>query len=244
MKIDRRKLIISAGALITPFNAFAQTSGGDKEYEEYDFKDYYDKTMGPQPDLDPNDAQMVEQIIKRFSNKNHVEIMEELESLAEKGSTGELFNTRWKTKGNPLIVRFFHEIGYKKTPYPGDCTPWCAATLSYCLKAAGKSIPHDPASSQSFLEYGTEVSLPRSGDICVFTDLGDASHGHVAFYAGAIGNGNLRILGANQSGAGRPLTDCGPGYRKSRVSYDTYPTNPSRDPNVFSKYLAKYVRPS
>lgn len=245
MYFNRRNFVAGVGAaLIAPRSGMAQATADnpDTDYAEYDLDDYFDHIKGPVKDVDAGDLQMVETIISRMKGLGHVEIMETLEALTDKGSTGELFNTRWKKFGNPLIVKFFHDIGYKRTPMPGDCTAWCAATLSWCLQTAGKSIPNsNPASSQAFLHVGTKVSTPKRGDICVFTDLDDPAHGHVALFSGFEGDSKVKILGANQSGSSP--TACGPGYRRSKVSYTVFPINPARDSAVFSKYLAAYVRP-
>jgi uncharacterized protein (TIGR02594 family) len=172
---------------------------------------------------------------------SYFKIMQRLSEITQVGSTGELFNTRWKSFANPLIVRFFHDVGYKKTPYPGDCTPWCAATVSWCLQRAGLAIPmSDPASSQSYLRYGKQISDPSPGDICVFTDVNDSSHGHVALFISRAGD-TLKVMGGNQTGAS--ATNCGPGYRQSKIDTTEIPINTHRIKTVSIHYLAAYVRP-
>ena len=167
--------------------------------------------------------------------------MQKLSGLTEVGSTGEPFNSRWKTYANPLIVRFFHDIGYKRTPYPGDCTPWCAATVSWCLKRAGHKLPKDPASSQSYLHYGNPVDEPKPGDICVFSDVGDRAHGHVALYLSRSGE-TVSVVGGNQTG--KSATNCGPGYRQSKIDVTEIPINTNKERKIGVHYLRKYVRPA
>jgi uncharacterized protein (TIGR02594 family) len=241
MLFDRRTLI--AGAMLSAgFDrlAGAQPMGPDSDYKEYDFDDYFAESRGPVKDLNASDLEKVGEIIASLPKDAPISIAEALAALPDVGSTGEKFNSRWKTIGNPLLVKFFHDIGYRKTPMPGDCTAWCAATVSWCLQRVGKDLPRDPASSQSFLRYGKKVDNPQRGDICVFTDLDDAAHGHVGFYYGRGADG-VRVLGGNQSG--RSTTGCGPGYRQSRIDASSYAINPTKDPKVAGKFLAAFVRP-
>jgi hypothetical protein len=79
-----------------------------------------------------------------------------------------------------------------------------------------------------------------AGDLCVFTDVGDSTHGHVGLYVGKNGN-TLNVLGGNQSG--ESATNCGPGYRKSKIDVAEIPINSRRDRSVGVHYLAAYVRP-
>ena len=84
-------------------------------------------------------------------------------------------------------TRFFDQIGYKETQLPGDCTPWCAATVAWCLWWAGPSIPRNPASALSYLAYGKEVTDRRPGDLCLFSGVSDASNGHIGLYVSRVG---------------------------------------------------------
>jgi uncharacterized protein (TIGR02594 family) len=234
--LDRRSLMTGVTALL----ASPACAVPSPDYREYSFQDYFSPgRRGPYPG-DPADITKAERIANSLPTQGHFEIMQALSQINDVGSTGEAFNERWKRFANPLIVLFFHEIGYKKTPYPGDCTPWCAATTSFCLKRAGRSIPHDPASSQSFLHYGDPVSEPQHGDLCVFTDIGDPVHGHVGMFVSRTGD-SVSVLGGNQSG--HSATGCGPGYRQSKIAPVEYPINRERKRSVGVHYLAAYVRP-
>ena len=179
-------------------------------------------------------------IASSMPTNNHFAVMESLSQITETGSTGEVFNSRWKKIANPLIILFFHEIGYKETQLPGDCTPWCAATVAWCLKRTGMSIPSNPASSQSYLQYGDQVTDPRPGDLCIFAGVNDTSAGHVGLYVYRVGD-KLRVLGGNQ--AGQSATNCGPGYRESKICITEIPINRDRSPSVGVHYLSAYVRP-
>jgi uncharacterized protein (TIGR02594 family) len=211
------------------------------EYAEYPFQDYFNRFLkGRDPSLD-RDIDTANELAASMPTDDHFNIMQRLSQITQIGSTGEVFNTRWKKVANPLIVRFFHDIGYKQTPYPGDCTPWCAATVSWCLRRAGRPIPRDPASSQSFLHFGRRVNSPKSGDLCVFTDIGRPSNGHIGLYVSSNPD-SLMILGGNQTGDS--ITNCGPGYRKSKITVTEIPINPSKDRAVGIHYLSAIVRPS
>jgi uncharacterized protein (TIGR02594 family) len=236
MRITRRVLLANTLAFsVTP--AFADDR---EEYLEYPFRDYFSRFQrGRDPSLD-KDIDAANRIAESMPKDDPLNIMQQLSKIVDVGSTGEAFNMRWKKFANPLIVRFFHDIGYKKTPDPGDCTSWCAATVAWCLHRAGLPIPKDPASSQSFLRYGTKVSSPNRGDLCVFTDVNDRAHGHIGFFVDRSGE-KLSVLGGNQSG--ESMTNCGPGYRKSKIDVVEIPINSSKDRSVGIHYLAAYVRP-
>lgn len=233
----RRRDVISGGLAFVSWPAFASD---DPSYLEYSYQDYFDgHDRGPTAALPP-DINKAISIANQLPYGDHVKVMAALAAITDRGTTGELFNERWRKVGNPLIVKFFHDIGYRKTPYPGDCTPWCAATASWCLRRVGKSIPSDPASSQSFLRYGTKVAVPKYGDLCVFTDIVDPGRGHVGLYVSHTAT-DVDVLGGNQEGG--VSTMCGPGYRKSKISVASIPINARRDPKLSVHYLAAYVRP-
>jgi uncharacterized protein (TIGR02594 family) len=223
----------------------ASAAEPDRSYREYSFVDYYDEGSGVSfgtTAASPEDRQAGGQLADSMPSDNPLSIMTALSEITSTGSTGEFFNSRWKEVGNPLIVRFFHDIGYRKTPYPGDCTPWCAATVSWCLKRSGRAIPRDPASSQSYLRYGSPVQLEdaKAGDICVFTDIGDPAHGHVGLFLPGAAKGSVLCLGGNQEGRG--ATNCGPGYRQSKIKPVEMSQNSKRQRSVSGHFLATIRR--
>ena len=187
------------------------------------------------------DVDTANQIASTLPTHTYLDVMSSLSKLNTVGTTGELFRARWKNYANPLIVRMFHDIGYATTPLAGDCTSWCAAAVAWCLKRDGKPIPSQPASSQSFLDYGTAVGDPKIGDLCVFTDIADRAHGHVALFYGHAGGSRVKLLGGNQSSLGS--TNCGAGYQRSSIDMIVLDTNPRKDRNVGFLYLNKFVRP-
>lgn len=230
-----RRAVLGGGLLVSLSPALAQ----DSSYAELPYVDVFHGVKGPgQPvsaDIDAANA-----IANSMPRESHYLVMQRLASITRTGSTGERFNYRWKKIANPLIVRFFHDIGYSKLSYPNDCTPWCGATTAWCLKRAGHALPSDPASSQSYLHYGQKTSSPVPGDICVFTDVNDASHGHVGLFVSQTAD-SIRIIGGNQLGVDR--TGCGPGFRASRIDYMVLPKNPHRDRKVDVHYFHAFVKP-
>jgi hypothetical protein len=145
--ISRRTLLAASTAtILSPPALFAKTN---PSYAEYDFVDIYNPPFvrgGGNPS--EQDVQQALLLAKSMPTKNSLTIMKALAAIKTKGTTGEYFNARWRQVANPLIVKFFHDIGFAKTPYPGDCTPWCAATVSWCLQRSGLKLPDDPASSE------------------------------------------------------------------------------------------------
>lgn len=234
--LTKRTVLAGAAALI----GFPAKADDRSEYLEYPLLDFFSNVGRGPGTPPPRDVETSAQIARKLPTDSYLHVMRALADLTDVGTTGELFNTRWKTVANPLIVRFFHDIGYKGATYPTDCTPWCAATVSWCLQRAGLAIPLIPASSQSFLHFGTPVAEPAVGDICVFTDVEDRTSGHVGLYISRSGD-TVSVLGGNQSGQSR--TGCGPGFRQSRVDVAEMPINTARDRRVGVHYLSAIVRP-
>jgi hypothetical protein len=101
----------------------------DTSYLEYNYVDLY-SLLHVRGKFDPpqEDIMTALELAKQMPTKDHFAIMKALAAITTKGTTGEYVNERSKSVANPLIVKFFHDVGYAKTPYPGDCTPWSAAT--------------------------------------------------------------------------------------------------------------------
>ncbi len=238
-------MVITRRTLLTGVLAFSATSAladDDRlDYVEYPFVDYFSIRKRGLSQSTPPDVAAAIRIASSMPTDDHFNVMKQLSQISETGSTGEVFNSRWRKIANPLIVLFFHQVGYKQTQQPGDCTPWCAATVAWCLKRTGKSIPSNPASTQGYLQYGNRVTDPRPGDLCVFSGVNDSSAGHVALYVSRAGD-MLRVLGGNQTG--HSATNCGPGYRQSKICITEMPINKDRSAAVGVHYLSAYVRPA
>lgn len=236
MPINRRDILAGAAS----FAAMPSYADERTEYVEYSFVDYYAPSIkGTLPSLE-KDILAAEKLAASMPTNDHLAIMHKLSEITERGSTGELFNMRWKKIANPLIVLFFHDVGYNEKTYPNDCTPWCAATVSWCLKRSGKKLPAKPASSQSFLRYGRRVTDPVPGDLCVFTNIGDNALGHVGLFMARNGDA-ISVLGGNQSPGSE--TNCGPGYRQSKISLAKMAANEAQDAAVSPLFFSAFIRP-
>jgi uncharacterized protein (TIGR02594 family) len=87
-----------------------------------------------------------------------------------------------------------------KMPIDPATTPWCAAIMNACERAAGKP-GNGRYNARSFLTYGTEVKPKdvKKGDLVVFARGGSSWQGHIAYVDGIEADGTIRTLGGNQS---------------------------------------------
>lgn len=78
-------------------------------------------------------------------------------------------------------------------------TAWCAAFVNGVLGAQGVEGT-GKLNARSFLNFGLPTDAPKPGDIVVLS-RGDPNgwQGHVGFFQGFDANGNIRVLGGNQS---------------------------------------------
>lgn len=74
-------------------------------------------------------------------------------------------------------------------------TPWCAAFVDAVLQSTGNGGMNSNW-ARDFLKYGTATTEPSKGDIVVFKR---GNGGHVGFYMGKDEDGNIKVLGGNQS---------------------------------------------
>ena len=208
--ITRNNYLTRRAVLGGSMAIFALPAMAAEEYRIYQFVDYYDKDrnaisiLGRFP-ADKEDIDRALEIAGELAKiKDPFRIMEALSKCKDSGpKSGEKYNERWKKTFNPLISLFFHDIGCNAFA-EDDCTPWCAATLSWCfLKAKKDTKLKYPASSQDFLGHGVPVDDKdlKEGDICILTLPGNKTRGHVGFWmAGSEEEGWVDILGANQRG--------------------------------------------
>lgn len=186
------------------------------------------------------DEQRAQQILNGLPQHGYYQIMLSLAAISAKGSTGETFNARWRSARNPLIAKLFRDVGYSDPVYD-NCAPWCAVALAWCLQRDGRPLPSNPVASQSYLHYGTPVETPRLGDICIFTDVEDASVGHVGLFAGFAGADKVTVLGGNQKGD--VDTRCGPGFLNSYITFEDVEINRARRLTDNGLYLRQIRRP-
>lgn len=99
---------------------------------------------------------------------------------------------------NETVVGFAKAVGHGWVE--DDETPWCASFAGAVLAQVG--LPHTgKLNARSYLNWGEEVALEyaKPGDVVVFwRGSPDSWKGHVGFYAGRDGNGNIQVLGGNQ----------------------------------------------
>ena len=78
-----------------------------------------------------------------------------------------------------------------------DETPWCAAYVGGVLERSGITSSRFE-SAASYLNWGVKLDKPAYGCVVVFSRDGG---GHVGFVVGQQANGDLMVLGGNQSDA-------------------------------------------
>ncbi len=78
-------------------------------------------------------------------------------------------------------------------------TPWCAAIVNACERAAGKKGT-GKLNARSFEAYGTKIQLAdiKKGDILIFKRGTSPWQGHVTYFSKWDGN-DMICLGGNQS---------------------------------------------
>ena len=115
---------------------------------------------------------------------------------------------------NPEILQMWKDI--KRGGIKDDETPWCAAFAGAMLERVGiRSTRFE--SAKSYLDWGLKLDAPIYGCIAVFTRDGG---GHVGFVVGQTDNGDLLILGGNQSDAVNIKA-----FKRDRVSGYRWPSD-------------------
>lgn len=100
-------------------------------------------------------------------------------------------------KSNPRVMEYFKKVGHSWVK--DDSTAWCAAYVGWCLEMAGIKSTRK-LNARSYLKLGTEVKTPQKGDIVILWRVKkNSAYGHVAFFEGFTPDGNLLLLGGNQS---------------------------------------------
>jgi len=78
-----------------------------------------------------------------------------------------------------------------------DETPWCGVFIAFCMKEAGFTPPKNYFRAKEWMSFGVECK-PEYGAIAV---LGRDGGGHVGFVIAVAPNGDIQLLGGNQSNA-------------------------------------------
>lgn len=143
-----------------------------------------------------NEIETADKILATMpTDQTPLALMQKLAALTDNNKDGECYNAGWKTRWNPVIVRFFSATDFG-TP-AGDTTPWCAASLNWCLRRSGFMHGTNSAASQSFRNAPGKTSAPKPGDVVVFRDRDNADHGHVALFL-AQDDDRVQVIGGNQ----------------------------------------------
>ncbi|MBU4681192.1 TIGR02594 family protein [Cedecea davisae] len=143
--------------------------------------------------------------------------MNELPWIAE----GRKYIGQMEIKGprhNPLILQFWKDI--RRGGIKDDETPWCAAYAGAMLERVGIQSSRFE-SARSYLNWGVAIKEPAYGCIVVFSRDGG---GHVGFVVGQQKNGDLMVLGGNQSDAINIRA-----FSRSRVTGYRWPVNVPKD---------------
>ena len=99
------------------------------------------------------------------------------------------------SKHNSTIVGWLKNL---KAWWFDDETAWCGTFIAHCLKSTGHIVPKAWYRALAWLDWGQRIDNPVVGCIVVFSRKGG---GHVGFVVGKNRNGNLMVLGGNQSDA-------------------------------------------
>lgn len=100
-------------------------------------------------------------------------------------------------KHNPKVLQYWLQM---RAPFTDDETPWCAGFVGAMLEKNGIKSSRS-AMARSYSNYGQKLSGPIVGCIVVMARAGSPGSGHVGFYVGKDGRGNMMILGGNQGDA-------------------------------------------
>lgn len=94
-----------------------------------------------------------------------------------------------------ILSNLFKQAGQNIDP---KMVAWCAAFVNAALATSG--LPGTGSNmARSFLDYGEKTETPQVGDIVVLKRGGSETQGHVGFFEGQDAQGNVRVLGGNQS---------------------------------------------
>lgn len=99
---------------------------------------------------------------------------------------------------NQEILNWYKEL--KMSGIKDDETSWCGTFCAKVAKDSGRKYPKDFMGARNWLKVGTKLDKPALGAIVVFwRGSKNGWEGHVGIIAGKDKNGNLAVLGGNQS---------------------------------------------
>ena len=96
-----------------------------------------------------------------------------------------------------IVEDYFKASEFWGTDDSGGANAWCGSFVAYVVKQSGHLPPKDAFRAKEWHNFGTSVSTPTYGAICVKSRKGG---GHVGFAAGQNANKDkIYLLGGNQS---------------------------------------------
>lgn len=195
--LHRRSLLLGLG--MAPIGVWPRLAAAA------DYKDYFSETvphlrdLGTQPATEPEVAE-ARRLADAAPKTDPLAMMRYFASLKDVNADGELYRGGWRTRWNPLLVLMFDAT---QTEPSGDLTPWCAASLNWCLARAGLRTTGS-ASSSSFRRFPSgakPADPPQPGDVVVFKSanpvLAKAGRGHVGLFVSQTET-CVEVAGGNQ----------------------------------------------
>ena len=100
-------------------------------------------------------------------------------------------------KDNPEVLKYFNDIGFDGAKLK-DETAWCSAFVNWVAQEANLNGT-GKLNARSWLNVGTEVTIPEKGDVVVFwREKKQSWKGHVAFFIRET-ESFIYVLGGNQN---------------------------------------------
>ncbi|HEY9008832.1 MAG TPA: TIGR02594 family protein, partial [Ohtaekwangia sp.] len=108
---------------------------------------------------------------------------------------GELGQEESEFGNNPRILQYLQSTGLDKSLSSTQETPWCAAFVNWTMETAGEKSTNS-ARALDWADYGTKLKKPALYGLGVMKRKGG---GHVGFIVGQTAQGDIVLLGGNQS---------------------------------------------
>lgn len=105
-----------------------------------------------------------------------------------------------KLIGSNKQIETYHKFAtIKNDSGADDSVPWCSSFMCWCFESVGLNSTNSRA-ARSWLNYGRSTNKPQVGDVVIFwRGSRDGWQGHVALFMGFDKNGDILVLGGNQS---------------------------------------------
>lgn len=103
--------------------------------------------------------------------------------------------------------------------------PWCGAFIRFCLMSSNIKPPKHWYRARAYIDFGTKLDRPAVGAIAV---IKKGSQYHVGFVSGKNNNGDILLIGGNQSDSVKNSA-----FKKGSVVYYGWPTRDLTEINYF-----------